>query len=216
MMKKLIPCVLFLLLILPCFSQNVIIRTTQGNITIKLYDDVPLHKENFIDLITAHFYDSLLFHRVIKDFMIQTGDPDSKYAKPGQLLGRGGVNYTIPAEFRKEFIHKKGAVAAARLSDNINPEKASSGSQFYIVQGRTYTDQELDYLENQGIHIKFTEEQRKIYKSIGGTPHLDYSYTVFGEVVDGFPVLENISQAETDKNNRPLSDIRINSISIIE
>jgi len=215
-MIKLISFILLSFFFLDTFSQNVLMRTTQGNITIKLYDDVPLHKENFLDLVSKSFYDSLLFHRVIKDFMIQTGDPDSKYAKPGQLLGRGAVNYTVPAEFRKEFYHKKGAVAAARLSDKMNPEKASSGCQLYIVKGKTYTDNELDYMENNDLHIKFTDEQRKIYKSIGGSPHLDYSYTVFGEIIEGFHVLDKISLSETDRNNRPLSDIRIISISIID
>lgn len=215
-MIKIITSILFFFFSLESFTQNLLISTSQGNITIKLYDDVPMHQENFLELVAKHFYDSLLFHRVIKDFMIQTGDPDSKYAKPGQFLGRGDVNYTIPAEIRKEFYHKKGAVAAARLPDNINPEKASSGCQFYIVQGKTYTDQELDYLENNGIHIKFSEEQRDVYKSLGGSPHLDYSYTVFGEVIEGLSILDKISLAETDKNNRPLTDIRIQSISLLE
>ncbi len=215
-MIKIITSILFFFFSFESFSQNLLISTSQGNITIKLYDDVPMHQENFRELVSKHFYDSLLFHRVIKDFMIQAGDPDSKYAKPGQFLGRGDVNYTIPAEIRKEFYHKKGAVAAARLPDNINPEKASSGCQFYIVKGKTYTDQELDYLENNDIHIKFTEEQRNVYKSLGGSPHLDYSYTVFGEVIEGLSVLDKISLAETDKNNRPLTDIRIKSISILE
>ena len=215
-MIKIITSILFFFFSFESFSQNLLISTSQGNITIKLYDDVPMHQENFRELVSKHFYDSLLFHRVIKDFMIQAGDPDSKYAKPGQFLGRGDVNYTIPAEIRKEFYHKKGAVAAARLPDNINPEKASSGCQFYIVQGKTFTDQELDYLEDNDIHIKFTEEQRNVYKSLGGSPHLDYSYTVFGEVIEGLSVLDKISLAETDKNNRPLTDIRIKSISILE
>lgn len=208
--------ILLSLFFLQSFSQDLLINTTEGNITIKLYDDVPFHHENFMELVSKHFYDSLLFHRVIKDFMIQTGDPDSKHAKPGQLLGRGGVNYTVPAEFRKQYYHKKGAVAAARLPDNTNPDKASSGCQFYIVKGKTYTDQELDYMETKGMHIKFTDEQRAIYKSLGGSPHLDYAYTVFGEVIEGFSILDKISLAETDRNNRPRKDIRIKSISIME
>ena len=215
-MIKIITSILFFIFSFECFSQNLLISTSQGNITIKLYDDVPMHRENFLELVSRHFYDSLLFHRVIKDFMIQTGDPDSKYARPGQFLGRGDINYTIPAEIRKEFYHKKGAVAAARLPDNMNPEKASSACQFYLVKGKTYTDQELDYMENNSSHIKFTEEQRNVYKSLGGTPHLDYSYTVFGEVIEGLPILDKISLAETDRNDRPLTDIRIKSISIIK
>lgn len=208
--------ILLSLFFLQSFSQNLLINTTEGNITIKLYDDVPFHQENFMELVSKHFYDGLLFHRVMKDFMIQAGDPDSKHAKPGQLLGRGGVNYTIPAEFRKHYYHKKGAVAAARLPDNMNPDKSSSGCQFYIVKGKTFTDQELDYMETKGKHIKFTDEQHAVYKSLGGSPHLDYEYTVFGEVVEGFSVLDKISLVETDRNNRPRKDILIKSISIME
>ncbi len=215
-MTKFISIILFIFLTFVTFSQDVLIKTTQGNITIKLYDDVPFHKENFLELVSKNFYDSLLFHRVIKDFMIQTGDPDSKYAVSGEFLGHGDVGYTVPAEFRKEFFHKKGAVAAARMSDKMNPEKASSGCQFYIVKGKTFTDKELDYMENKGLHIRFTNEQRELYKSIGGTPHLDYSYTVFGEVINGFNVLDKISLAATDSHDRPISDIRIISISITD
>lgn len=215
-MTRIIMLLILFSIFLETSSQNILIHTTQGNITIKLFDDVPLHKENFLDLISKNFYDNLLFHRVIKDFMIQTGDPGSRFSNPGEFLGRGGVDYTIPAEFRKDYYHKKGAVAAARLSDKVNPEKSSSGCQFYIVAGKTYTDNELDYMEKNGLHIKFTDEQRKIYKSLGGAPHLDYSYTVFGEVIDGFDVLDKISASKTDINNRPLSDIRILSVNIID
>lgn len=197
-------------------SQTVKISTTAGNITIKLYDDTPFHTENFLKLVKADFYDSLLFHRVIKNFMIQTGDPKSKSAKPGMFLGRGNVNYTIPPEFRKEYIHKKGALSAARLADNINPNKESSGCQFFIVTGKTYTNQELDLMETKGYHIKFTDEQKKIYTTLGGAPHLDYSYTVFGEVTEGIDIVEKISLFETDKNDRPLKDIRIKNIFIIK
>ena len=216
MMKKILILIVFLSTTSALFSQKIVFSTTLGNITIKLYDDTPFHQENFIKLVKQHFYDSLLFHRVIKDFMIQTGDPLSKNAKSGEFLGRGGTNYTIPAEFRKDYYHKKGAVAAARLGDNINPAKESSGCQFYIVTGRVFTNQELDALEAKGMHIKFTDEQRNIYTTIGGAPHLDYSYTVFGEVVDGMDVIDKISSADTDKNDRPVKDIRVLKTKIIK
>jgi cyclophilin family peptidyl-prolyl cis-trans isomerase len=190
-------------------SQVVVIETTSGNITIKLYDETPIHKENFLELVSKKYYDGLLFHRVIEDFMIQTGDSDSKNAKPGQALGFGGASHTIPAEFNKNYYHKKGALAAARQGDNINPNKESSGSQFYIVKGKVLHDKELDFMEQRGMHIKFTDEQRNVYKTIGGTPHLDYSYTVFGEVINGLEVIDKISSVETDKNNRPLEDVKI-------
>ena len=141
--------------------------------------------------------------------MIQAGDPDSKNAAPGQALGYGDLGYNIPAEFNKDLFHKKGALAAARQPDNVNPDKESSASQFYIVQGKVYSNKELDYMEQQGIHIKFTEEQKKIYTSVGGTPHLDYSYTVFGEVVEGIEVVDKIASVETDRRDRPVSDIKI-------
>ncbi len=215
-MKKIFFVITLFCFSLVSFSQKVVITTTYGNITIKLYDDTPFHQENFLKLVKQKFYDSLLFHRIIKDFMIQTGDPLSKNAKPGESLGRGGTNYTIPAEFRKEYYHKKGAIAAARLGDNINPSKESSGCQFYIVTGRVFTNQELDFMETKGMHIKFTDEQRNVYTTIGGAPHLDYSYTVFGEVTDGFEVLDKISSVETDKNDRPLKDIRILKMKILK
>ncbi|MFO7658472.1 MAG: peptidylprolyl isomerase [Bacteroidales bacterium] len=215
-MKKLILILISMVLCNAIYSQTVKISTTLGNITIKLYEDTPFHTENFLKLIQKDFYDSLLFHRVIKNFMIQTGDPQSKHAKSGMFLGRGNVNYTIPPEFVKEYFHKKGALSAARLGDNINPHKESSGCQFYIVTGKVYTHQELDILEAKGVHIKFTEEQRNIYTTIGGAPHLDYAYTVFGEVTEGLETIDKISLAETDKNDRPLKDIRIKNISIIK
>lgn len=198
------------------YSQNIKIETNLGNITIKLYDETPMHKENFIDLISKKYYDGQLFHRVIKDFMIQTGDNNSLSAKPGQRLGNGGATYTIPAEINKKYYHKKGAVAAARQSDNINPLKESSGSQFYIVQGRVFSDKELDYMEQNNMHIKFTDEQRKIYTTSGGSPHLDYSYTVFGEVIEGLDVIEKISQVATDQNDRPLKDVKIIKMYIVK
>ncbi len=190
-------------------NADIVIETTYGSIKIKLYDETPFHKENFLKLVSEKLYDDLLFHRVISNFMIQTGDPDSKNAKPGQPLGFGDLGYTIPAEFNKDLFHKKGALAAARQPDNVNPGKESSASQFYIVQGRVFTDRELDYMEQRGDHIKFTEEQRKIYTSAGGSPHLDYSYTVFGEVTGGIDVVDKIASVKTDKRDRPLEDIKI-------
>ena len=197
-------------------SVKILIETSMGNMTAELYDQTPFHQENFLKLIKEHYYDGLLFHRVIKDFMIQTGDPNSKNAKPGQLLGRGGPGYTIPAEFRPELYHRKGAIAAARQGDRINPKKESSGSQFYIVEGRKFTDQELDAMEQRNMHIRFTDEQRKIYKTVGGTPHLDYSYTVFGQVTKGLNILDSIANVPTDKNNRPLKDVKIITIKILK
>ncbi len=185
------------------------LETSYGNIKIKLYDETPLHKENFLKLVSEGFFDGQIFHRIIKDFMIQAGDPDSKNATPGQPLGFGDLGYTIPAEFNKELYHKKGALAAARQSDNVNPERESSASQFYLVQGRVFTGQELDLMEQRNVHIKFTDEQRNAYTTLGGTPHLDYMYTVFGEVIEGIDVIDKIAAAETDKRDRPLNDIKI-------
>ena len=170
------------------------IETPYGNIRLKLYNETPLHQENFLKLVSQKYYDDQIFHRVIKGFMIQAGDPDSRNAAPGQALGRGGPGYTIPAEISKDLFHKKGALAAARLPDNVNPTKESSGSQFYIVQGRKYTSAELDQMERDGYHIQFTDEQRKVYTTIGGTPHLDY---------------DKIASVKKDRRDRPLTDIKI-------
>jgi len=190
-------------------SERIVeISTDMGSIQIKLYDNTPLHRDNFIKLASEGYYNGTLFHRVIKNFMIQGGDPNSIDAKPGQMLGQGGPNYTIPAEFAKENFHKKGALAAARMSDEVNPQKASSGSQFYITQGRTYSDNELNQFE-LGYGVKFTEEQRIAYKTIGGTPHLDGNYTVFGEVISGLEVIDVIAATKTGKADRPQQDIKI-------
>lgn len=152
--------------------RKVKIKTSYGKMILLLSDETPQHRNNFIKLIKDHFYDGLLFHRVIKDFMIQGGDPKSKNAKPGDQLGDGDVGYTIPPEFRKDLLHRKGALAAARQPDFLNPQKASSGCQFYIVQGKKYTDAELDQIEKRTGH-QFTEHQLQVYKTIGGTPFLD-------------------------------------------
>lgn len=183
----------------------VLIQTDYGDMLFLLYQQTPKHRANFLKLVREKFYDGLLFHRVIKDFMIQGGDPNSKNAKPGEMLGMGGLNYRIDAEFRPELFHKRGALAAAR--DN-NPQKASSSCQFYIVQGRTFTDEELDALSAK-IQVKFPVEHREFYKTKKGTPHLDQNYTVFGEMLEGFEVLEKIIAEPTDSRDRPLKDIRM-------
>jgi len=188
-------------------DKIVLIETSMGNIKIALYKETPMHTENFIKLAKEGFFDGQLFHRVIKDFMIQAGDPDSKNAKPGELVGMGGPGYTVPAEFHPNLYHKKGVVAAARQGDNVNPQRASSGSQFYIVQGTVFTDEQLDIMVSRQMHIEFTEEQRNIYKTIGGTPHLDYGYTVFGEVTDGMDVIDKIASVSVDQNKRPVKDV---------
>jgi peptidyl-prolyl cis-trans isomerase B (cyclophilin B) len=210
---KYIYILLFLLFIsLFSFAQNtkVKIHTEYGDMILVLYDDTPFHKENFIKLVKDGYYNGTLFHRVIHQFMIQGGDPDSKSAKPGQMLGNGGPGYTIPAEFNKKYYHKKGALAAARMGDQVNPAKESHGSQFYIIQGRSFSDEELNLMEQRSMHIPFTEEQRYIYKTVGGAPHLDYTYTVFGEVIEGFDVIDKIAAEPRDKRDRPITDISMN------
>jgi peptidylprolyl isomerase len=247
---------------------KVMMVTDFGTIKIRLYNETPLHRDNFVKLVNDHYFDSLLFHRVIQNFMIQGGDPDSKKAAPGVTLGDGGPPYTVPAEFNAKLYHKKGVLAAARESDLDNPSQASSGSQFYIVQGKVWTDSLLkvqakritklkhfnvvinrpenkEYLERYKRYNKeekidsvkfihdiidrkveaelpgvplyvFSAEQIKAYTTVGGTPHLDNSYTVFGEVYEGLEVIDRIAAEKTDKNARPLTDIRIKSISIIK
>ncbi len=189
-------------------ARIVEISTDFGSIQIKLYDNTPLHRDNFIKLVEEGYYDGTLFHRVIKNFMIQGGDPNSRDAKSHQMLGQGGPSYTIPAEFVEGNYHKKGALAAARMGDDVNPAKASSGSQFYIVQGRTYSENELSQLELRYGH-RFTPEQRETYKTIGGTPHLDGNYTVFGEVISDLEVIDAIASVKTGKADRPQQDIKM-------
>ena len=240
------------------------LETTMGNITVALYNETPKHRDNFIKLVKEGVYDSTLFHRVIKQFMIQAGDPDSKNASDTAMLGSGDVGYTIPAEFNPKFFHKKGVLAAARQGDDVNPEKASSGCQFYIVTGRKFTEPQLlgmenkineqheealfdslarqhmkeiykmrkagdnagllelqDTLEAQARELedkeekfRFTPEQIKAYSTVGGAPHLDVSYTVFGEVTEGMEVVENIEIAKTHRADRPVENIRILKASI--
>jgi peptidylprolyl isomerase len=243
---------------------KVLIHTEYGDIKIVLYDETPKHRDNFIKLVKEGTIDGTLFHRVIPEFMIQGGDPDSKKAKPGEMLGNGDVGYTIPAEIMPNLFHKRGALAAARQGDDVNPKKESSGCQFYIVQGRVFNDTTLNealeriympmkqqifmeyindpknaktkdaFIRNQQRqngdslqilsrivnpkidsvfktrpHREVTEEQRQAYKTIGGTPHLDGGYTVFGEVISGLDVVEKISKEACDKMNRPLKDIKM-------
>lgn len=197
-------------------EDHVVLETTMGTIELKLYDATPLHRDNFRNLVGEGAYDSLLFHRVIKDFMIQGGDPDSKNAAPGTLLGDGDRPYTVPAEFRLDegIFHRRGVLAAAREGDDVNPEQRSSAMQFYIVWGRVLDDAGLDQIQERldrrtGGSVKLTPEMREVYKTIGGTPHLDGQYTVFGEVVSGLDVVDVIQQVATDANDRPLEDVRI-------
>jgi cyclophilin family peptidyl-prolyl cis-trans isomerase len=194
-------------------KRDIELVTNYGNIVLRLYDSTPLHRDNFIRLVKTRYYDSVLFHRVINRFMIQSGDPDSKHAEPGQPLGNGGPKYTIPAEFRVSIFHKKGVLAAARTGDDINPERASSGSQFYIVQGKQFSDAGLDSVETFRLKgRKIPVDQREVYKTIGGTPHLDQGYTVFGEVVSGLDIVDKIAAVPTSKGedrDRPLEDVRI-------
>lgn len=182
------------------------VETSFGTMTILLFDDTPKHRDNFIKIVEEGYLNDLLFHRVINGFMIQGGDPDSKNAKPGQALGMGGPGYTIEAEFVDTLIHVKGALAAARQPDNVNPKKASSGSQFYIVQGRPLGDAQLNQIETQG-GFKYTTEQRTLYKTKGGTPFLDRNYTVFGKVVKGLDVIDKIAAVKVNPRNRPLEDV---------
>ena len=188
-------------------NTHIVIETIYGNIDILLYDNTPLHKKNMIKLIKSGFYEDQLFHRVINNFMIQGGDPHSTNAEKGQRLGTGGPGYTIPAEFRPEYYHKKGALAAARQGDRINPDKESSGSQFYLVQGQVFTKDQLMMLQSKKKHSPFTPEQIETYTNVGGTPHLDVSYTVFGEVIAGLDIIDTIASLPTDNYDRPVQDV---------
>ena len=245
-------------------EQVILVTTDYGNMKIKLYNETPQHRDNMLKLIKEGFYDDLLFHRVIKDFMIQGGDPDSKNTQPEQRLGNGGPGYQIPAEIKTGLIHKKGVLAAAREGDRVNPEKKSSGSQFYIVQGAIYTIDQMNMMEekmnmrkkqqiiaaylnkpenkdlkrnadslynnklvaevqtlfvvleektkdeyNKSEPFKFTDQQREVYTTVGGTPHLDGAYTVFGEVIFGLDVIDKIGAVETNNYDRPITDVHM-------
>ena len=245
----------------------VLIDTDMGKIKVKLFNDTPQHRDNFIKLVKDGVYEGTLFHRVIKDFMIQAGDPDSKNVPKGKMLGAGDVGYTVPAEFvYPKYFHKKGALSAARQGDNVNPKKESSGCQFYIVTGKVYNDTTLLGMENQmnqnrlttvfnalaQKHMKeiykmrkendqdglmnlqdslfaqaeaevakqpefhFTPEQVKAYTTVGGTPHLDGEYTVFGEVIEGMDVVDKIQQVKTDRSDRPEEDVKIKKVVVLD
>lgn len=247
-------------------ETKVVFETTLGNIVVKLYDETPKHRDNFLKVVNDSVYNGVLFHRVIKDFMIQTGDPSSKTAEAGQQLGSGDLGYTVEAEFvYPQYFHKKGALAAARTGDAVNPERRSSASQFYIVTGKTYSPQQVEMMEQRmgdqkkedifsglvrervdsirnmqaagdslGLEelqnelialteaeyaknpLKFTPAQVEAYTTVGGTPHLDGQYTVFGEVVEGMDVVDKIQQAATDPADRPVDDIKIISAKVVE
>ncbi len=243
-----------------------LLETTKGDIRLRLFDDTPKHRDNIIKLAKEGFYDGTLFHRVIKDFMIQAGDPESKHASDTATLGSGDTGYTIPAEFvYPKYFHRRGVLSAARMGDDVNPNKESSGCQFYIVTGKVFKEAELDALEsqmNQNMlhsefnrlarqHMKeiflmrknsdstglkklqdelieqaekivlqnpfrFTEEQRNAYKTVGGAPHLDGQYTVFGEVIEGMDVVNRIQDVKTNRADRPLENIVIKKITVEE
>src|ERR1700712_231008 len=192
----------------PPKNQYIRVKTSHGQCIIRLYNETPLHRDNFIKLAKKGFYNGTLFHRVIQNFMIQGGDPDSKdttKAKPGAELGNGDVGYTVPAELRDSLFHKRGVLAAAR---DDNPAKASSGCQFYIVEGKRFTPGKLDTLENTRLKgRKIPAWQREWYKSVGGVPHLDQNYTVYGEVVSGIDMVDRIAAVKKDERDRPLQDV---------
>lgn len=228
MMKKITLAAIFLLTF--CFGnaqsiekQNrnntnpvrVEMLTTEGRMVFILFDDTPQHRDNFLKLVNSHTYDGLLFHRVIKNFMIQGGDPKSRDAKPGQMLGDGTLGYTIPAEIRKEHFHRKGALCAARMGDDVNPKKESSASQFYIVQGQVWDNETLDKMSKR-FGKEFSDEQREVYTTNGGTPHLDGEYTVFGQLVEGMDIVDRIASVKTAAADRPVEDVRIIRVTVIK
>ncbi len=270
-MKKLLYLILLLTVAMNASAQAdgdvlVDMQTTMGDVRLRLFAKTPLHRDNFVKLVGEGYYNGVLFHRVINDFMIQTGDSTTRRAQPGEEVGEGDANYTVPAEFvYPELFHKRGAVAAARQGDNVNPERRSSGAQFYIVTGRTFTPAQLDQMEygmaqqqmedilrrkarehvdeiralsdandTEGLEalqkrlvaeteaeyalnpIRFTDEQREAYTTVGGTPHLDGTYTVFGEVVSGMEVVDAIQKVPTNAADRPLEDVRIISMKVVK
>ena len=194
--------------------QLILIKTEMGDMKIKLYNETPLHRDNFIKLAKEGFYNGTIFHRVIENFMIQGGDPNSKNPKEGAMYGNGGPGYTIPAEFNQNLIHKKGALAAARLGGPVNPNKESSGSQFYIVQGKKYSQLDINVMEQRNGR-RISPENKEVYTTIGGTPFLDMEYTVFGEVIEGLEVIDKIAATETLPGDRPIKDIIMN-VSLID
>ena len=219
-MKKIIFALGLLLVQLSVYSQSVkrtevLLQTSMGNVRIQLYNETPKHRDNFLKIVNSKQMDGMLFHRVVKDFMIQTGDPDSRKAKPGQVLGNHQIGKDFPAEIiYPQFFHKRGALAAARQPDNENPDKKSSGSQFYIVWGKKFSEHQLNFYQSvidtvTNFKVKFTPEIRKVYQEVGGTPFLDGQYTVFGEVTEGLEVIDRIQQVEVDAWSRPKEDVKI-------
>lgn len=203
-------------------ETEVLFETTAGNFRVALYNETPLHRDNFVKLVREGYYDSLLVHRAIYGFMIQMGDPNSRHAAPGEALGAGDAGYTVPAEFRfPDLFHRRGALSMARESDEENPERASSGGQFFIVTGRPYMPQELKPIEakvkaaTDGKAV-YTTNVRKVYEDYGGAPHLDGQYTVFGRVIEGMRTVTNIQIMPTDANDRPTEDIRIIRATVVE
>ena len=224
-MRKIFALLMIIMTSTMIFAQDkrrvVMMQTTAGNIRIELYNETPLHRDNFVRLVNEHFYDSLLFHRVIKSFMIQAGDPVSRHAQPGVFLGDSTLNYTIPAEIRTpQIYHKRGAVAMAREPDEVNPEQKSSSCQFYIVWGKRFSSQAIERVQERldtiKGGIKLTDEMISTYRKTGGTPHLDGTYTVFGEVTEGLDVIERIQAVMTDDDDRPVEDQRILKAIVVE
>lgn len=212
MKRLIIVCLLVLAVFKTAVAQKnrVTIETEYGKIVLMLYDNTPKNTENMVKLAKEHFYDSTLFHRCIPQFVIQGGDPQSKNAKPGAMLGNGELGYKVPAEINDTDFHKRGALGVAR--DNT-PDKSGSACQFYIVVGKKYTDAELDGISTK-TGRKFTPEQKEFYKTIGGTPHLDGNYTVFGEVIQGMDVVDKISMEPRDRSDRPNKDVRMISVKL--
>lgn len=227
-MKKLFTTLVLAVFALAMHAQTdtlrheILMETDSGNIRLALYNETPKHRDNFLKQTKNGAYDGVLFHRVIKNFMVQAGDQASKTAQAGQMLGDTPEPYTIPAEicFPKLF-HKRGALAAAREGDDVNPQRASSSTQFYIVWGQKFSDGQLDWAQERidkhtNGTVKLTPEIKEVYKTLGGTPHLDGSYTVFGEVIEGLDIVEKIQQAVGDENDRPLTDIRIRKATVVK
>jgi peptidyl-prolyl cis-trans isomerase B (cyclophilin B) len=208
-------------------ETRVLMTTSEGELTLKLYNETPLHRDNFIKLVNEEFYNGITFHRVIKGFMAQAGDPKSRDKSFSGQLGQNSEGETIPAEILPQLFHKKGALAAARMGDNVNPEKKSSGSQFYIVQGKKYPINQLEQMENkinqkaphyqqQQDKFAFSDSARKVYQQIGGTPFLDNGYTVFGEVIQGIEVIDAICNVKTERGNKPSEPVTILSVTIMK
>ncbi|HEY1202595.1 MAG TPA: peptidylprolyl isomerase [Niastella sp.] len=197
-------------------NKDIELVTSKGTMVIRLSDSTPKHRDNFIKLVNQHYYDGLLFHRVMSQFMVQAGDPKSKTAKPGEALGAGNPGYTIPAEMRPYLFHKKGALAAARTPDEVNPTRESNGSQFYLVQGRVYDDADLNQIEARLNGYKIPAAHREVYKTVGGSPSLDQKYTIFGEVIKGVEVIDSIAAVAVGDRNRPLQDVKIIKASLIK